>query len=71
VGLDGEWKPGSRTPVSILQVATRTDAFVVDLFAVAKRDAPDDAREAFDAVPARAPAQRRGVQARVFRSGTT
>ena len=49
VGLDGEWKPGSRTPVSILQVATRTDAFVVDLFAVAKRDAPDDAREAFDA----------------------
>ena len=33
VGLDGEWKPGSRTPVSILQVATRTDAFVVDLFA--------------------------------------
>ena len=49
VGLDGEWKPGSRTPVSILQVATRTDAFVVDMFAVAKRDAPDDAREAFDA----------------------
>ena len=41
--------PGSRTPVSILQVATRTDAFVVDMFAVAKRDAPDDAREAFDA----------------------
>ena len=35
VGLDGEWKPGSRTPVSILQVATRSDAFVVDLFAVA------------------------------------
>jgi hypothetical protein len=33
VGLDGEWKPGARTPVSILQVATRTDAFVVDLFA--------------------------------------
>jgi hypothetical protein len=48
VGMDGEWKPGSRTPVSILQIATRTDAFVVDLFAVARRESPDDAREAFD-----------------------
>ena len=47
VGLDGEWKPGSRTPVSILQVATRTDAFVVDLFAVAPAASP--ACDAFDA----------------------
>jgi hypothetical protein len=48
VGLDGEWKPGSRTPVSILQVATRTDAFVVDLFATAPPDAPAcDALDAF------------------------
>ena len=46
VGLDGEWKPGSRTPVSILQVATRTEAFVVDLFACAPSDSP--ACEAFD-----------------------
>ena len=49
MGLDGEWKPGSRTPVSILQVATRTDAFVVDMFAVASATRGDDAREAFDA----------------------
>ena len=48
VGMDGEWKPGSRTPVSILQIATRTDAFVVDLFAVAKREAPADCQQAFD-----------------------
>ena len=48
VGLDGEWKPGSRTPVSILQVATRADAFVVDLFATAPPDAPaSDALDAF------------------------
>ena len=47
VGLDGEWKPGSRTPVSILQVATRTEAFVVDLFACAPADSP--ACETFDA----------------------
>ena len=38
---------GSRTPVSILQVATRTDAFVVDLFAVAPAASP--ACDAFDA----------------------
>lgn len=46
VGLDAEWKPGARTPVSILQVATRTESFVVDLFACAPSDAP--ACEALD-----------------------
>lgn len=46
VGLDTEWKPGDN-PVSILQVATRTEAFVVDLFAVTPSGSP--ACQAFDA----------------------
>jgi len=38
---------GNGTPVSILQVATRTQVFVLDLFALAPADSP--ACEAFDA----------------------
>ena len=40
VGLDGEWKPGNNTPVSILQVATRTEVFVLDLLAMAPSESP-------------------------------
>ena len=64
VGLDGEWKPGSRTPVSILQVATRADAFVVDLFATAP---PGRARERRPRrVPRGPPRLRENLQARVL-----
>ena len=33
LGLDCEWKPGDNTPVSLFQVATRENVYLLDVFA--------------------------------------
>ena len=38
VGVDAEWRPVSGSPVSILQIATRSDAFLVDVAGVMAAD---------------------------------
>lgn len=34
IGLDCEWKPGDNTPVALLQVATRENVYLIDMFAM-------------------------------------
>ena len=57
VGLDAEWRPHKHSPVALLQVATRDEAFLVDVASLMRREVDDaggdaggDAdAEAFDA----------------------
>jgi hypothetical protein len=57
LGLDCEWKPGDNTPVSLFQVATRENVYLLDVFAFMmeeEEDVDDGAKgkgtaEAFDA----------------------
>ena len=59
VGLDAEWRPHKHSPVALLQVATRREAFLVDVASLMRRDEGgnrydrydryDENAEAFDA----------------------
>ena len=55
LGLDCEWKPGDNTPVSLFQVATRENVYLLDVFAfMMEEEDVDGAKgkgtaEAFDA----------------------
>jgi len=56
VGIDAEWVPKSGSPVAVLQLATRSDAFLVDTLAIFgassdDSDASNDSKkETFDAL---------------------
>ena len=50
LGLDCEWKPGDNTPVSLFQVATRENVYLLDVFAFMTEDnGGEGTAEAFDA----------------------
>ena len=56
LGLDCEWKPGDNTPVSLFQVATRENVYLLDVFAFMMEEEEDvdgakgkGTAEAFDA----------------------
>ena len=52
LGLDCEWKPGDNTPVSLFQVATRENVYLLDVFAFMDTGGGGEKKgtaEAFDA----------------------
>jgi hypothetical protein len=42
LGLDCEWKPGDNTPVSLFQVATRENVYLLDVFAFMMEEEEED-----------------------------
>ena len=49
VGLDAEWRPHKHSPVALLQVATRDEAFLVDVASLMRRDDRYDRYDRYDA----------------------
>ena len=56
VGLDAEWRPHKHSPVALLQVATRREAFLVDVASLMRRDEGGDRYDRYDRYDANAEA---------------